>query len=110
MAAVGERTIHGISYDLLCRSRKVCNHFIDEDYRPKCGKPWLKQDIIPTSNLNTFSLPLLQDKEHMPPMAILNHISFLRLIDIDEILLHQQDPEINNSACPISFVSDWMKN
>ncbi|KAF7273049.1 hypothetical protein GWI33_014208 [Rhynchophorus ferrugineus] len=67
----------------------------DEYYRPKCGKPWLKQGVIPTNNLNTFSLPLLQNKEHMPPMAILNSAP--------------TRPR-NNSACPISCVSGWMKN
>ncbi|XP_076260137.1 uncharacterized protein LOC143196358 [Rhynchophorus ferrugineus] len=52
------------------RSRKVCNHFKNEDYRPTCGKPWLKQDVIRTCNLNN-SLPLLQNKANIPPMAIL---------------------------------------
>ncbi|XP_076274722.1 uncharacterized protein LOC143205354 [Rhynchophorus ferrugineus] len=41
------------------RSRKICNHFKDEGYRPKCGKPWLKQDVIPTSNLNTIFIEIL---------------------------------------------------
>ncbi|XP_076250082.1 uncharacterized protein LOC143189952 isoform X2 [Rhynchophorus ferrugineus] len=53
--------LKGVSFEHLYKYKKVCSlHFKLEDYRPKCGRPLLNRDVVPSCNLN-YPLPIKQE-------------------------------------------------